>query len=57
MIGNIDYGIDTRSNGEESRPDLAPLPLNLLALIISYVCLECESFHIMFLQSQLTYPA
>lgn len=48
MIGNIDYGIDS-SNEQETRRDLAPLPLNLLALVVSYVCLCCESSSTMYL--------
>ncbi|MCJ1401210.1 hypothetical protein MMC11_004422 [Xylographa trunciseda] len=36
MIGNIDFGIDG-SDGEESGPERAPLPLHLLAMIISYL--------------------
>lgn len=42
MIGNIDYGIDS-NNGKEPGTDRALLPLNLLAMIISYVCLRVIS--------------
>ncbi|MCJ1388160.1 hypothetical protein MMC18_001005 [Xylographa bjoerkii] len=36
MIGNIDFGIDS-NDGEEPGPERAPLPLHLLAMIISYL--------------------
>ena len=39
MIGNIEIGIDN-NDGNEPEPERAPLPLHLLAMIISYVCIQ-----------------